>query len=117
MAYVARGAELAERRGDDVLGHRVGPHRLHEQRGHQHVTPEIGGVGGQPGHELLARAEQLEAAHLALQAAEAQRMRRVRPHGLVKPAKGVVEDRAARQRCERWAIGDDLDTNRHVRRG
>ena len=67
VAHVARGSQFRERGADHKLRHRIGPHRLHEQRRHQHVTAKVGRIRRQAGHQLFVRAEQLEASHFALQ--------------------------------------------------
>ncbi len=61
MAHFAIGGELGERGAHDELGHRVRPHRFHEQRCQQHVAAEVGRVRRQRRYQLLPGAEQLEA--------------------------------------------------------
>ena len=99
--FAVRG-ELGERGAHDELGHRVRPHRLHEQRRHQHVAPKIGRVGRQARHQLLARAEQLEARDLAL---EPRRF-----GGIGEAPELGTKNLLAPERRERRAVRHDLDT-------
>ncbi len=105
VAHFAVGRELEQRRAHHELRHRVGPHRLHQQRRHQHVAAEVRRVGRQPRHQLLARAEQLEAAYLALQA--------WRLGGVGELAERGVEDLIAIQGIERRTVGRDFDQQLH----
>ena len=109
VTYVARGRELAQRARDDVLRHRRRPHRLHQQGRHQHVAAEVGREVRQPGHQLLPRAEQLHAAHFALEPPEPIGMGRIAADGLGETAEIVVEDLGARQRRQGRGVRGHAD--------
>ena len=105
VAHVPVGGQLPQRAGDHVLGGTRGPDRLHQQRRHEHVAAEIGREVGQPRHELLPVAEELDAAQLPLEPPVAQRVSRVRSDGVDEPPKVVAEELVPRERRQGRRIG------------
>src|SRR5687768_17731217 len=67
VAHLSRWRQLAKDARDDELRHLVAPDRPHHERGEQHVASEVRGVCRQSGHQLFARRQQLDPAHLPLE--------------------------------------------------
>ncbi|MBK6489951.1 MAG: hypothetical protein IPF98_24530 [Gemmatimonadetes bacterium] len=117
VAHLAIGGELAQGGGDGEGGHVVAPDAAHHQGRHQHVAPEVRGVRREPRHELLARGEQLDAAHLALHPARAHLGVGVTApggaHGVEKGEEVRGKDLAAGERGEGGPCCRELHLNTH----
>ena len=115
VADRARASELPQHAGEHVLRHGRHPDRLHHERGHQHVAAEIGREVGQARHQLLAGAEQLHPADLALEPPGPN------PPGAVggparlgqKGEELAVEDLGSAERRERRGVGGQPDRQVH----
>ena len=93
----------------------VAPDRPHHHRGHQHVAAEVGGVGREPRHELLARRRAVRRRAPVAPAAGTDGggvTRRLLPHrgrcvSVEKREEVGGEDLVARERRERTCGGGD----------
>ena len=111
MAHFAGGRQLTKGTSNDVLEHARRPDRLHHERGHEHVAAEVRREVREPCHELLARAHQLESAHLTLEPAIAKRSGGISGGALrlQKLPEVGVEQLLTPDRRERTGAGGDAD--------